>query len=41
MSSFVTMNFLAKLIYDDHTRYWVSIRFPIHMKYFELYKKEI
>lgn len=36
MFSFVVTNFYAKLLYDDHTRYWMSIRFPYHMKYFDI-----
>lgn len=34
MSVFGITHFYAKLLYDDDTKYWVSIRFPNHMKYF-------
>ncbi|CAD8150194.1 unnamed protein product [Paramecium pentaurelia] len=39
--SFSIMHIYAKMLYDDDTRYWVSIRFPNHMKQFDIFNSHI
>ncbi|CAD8138069.1 unnamed protein product [Paramecium octaurelia] len=39
--SFSFMHFYAKMLYDDDTRYWVSIRYPNHMKQFDIFNAQI